>query len=168
MGGAFAGGSPSVFQPSQLLLVRWVNSWGSMAGGRLRGRPPDGASCSSRAGLQQCKSFVEMCTVSCLSASPARVCGQGAATWDCPRCRLPPVVTLQPHSTSPTVAGCRLVGCSVVSGRSLRSRAVTGVSLHICVCLGPVLASHAPSPPAAAIAVWRGRGLVPIAGWSCV
>jgi hypothetical protein len=56
---------------------------------------------------------------------------------------------------------------SVVSGRPLRSRAVAGVSLHVCVGLGPVLASHAPSPPAAAAAAWRGRGRVPIAGWSC-
>ena len=68
------------------------------------------------------------------------------------------VVTLPPRSTAPTVAGCRLVGCSVVSGRPLRSRAVAGVSLHVCVCLGPVLASHAPSPPAAAAAAWRGLG----------
>jgi hypothetical protein len=74
------------------------------------------------------------------------------------------IVTLPPLSTAPTVAGCRLVGCSVVSGLSLRSRAVAGVSLHVCVCLGPVLASHAPSPPAAAAAYWRGLGLVPIAG----
>jgi hypothetical protein len=77
---------------------------GAVAGGRRRGRPPDGASCSRRAGLQQCKSglsfvsvrtikgqssFVEMCIVSCLSASPACVCGRGAVTWDCPRRRLP-------------------------------------------------------------------------------
>ena len=41
-------------------------------------------SCSRRTGLQQCKSFVEMCIVSCLSASPACVCGRGAATWGCP------------------------------------------------------------------------------------
>ena len=66
------------------------------------------------------------------------------------------VVTLPPRSTAPTVAGCRLVGCSVVSGLPLRSRAVAGVSLHVCVCLGPVQASHAPSPPAAAAAAWRG------------
>ena len=77
------------------------------------------------------------------------------------------VVTLPPRSTEPTVAGCRLVGCSVVSGRPLRSRAVAGVSLHVCIGLGPVLASHAPSQPAAAAAAWRGRGRVPIAGWSC-
>jgi len=70
------------------------------------------------------------------------------------------VVTLPPQSTAPTVAGCCLVGCSVVSGLPLRSRAVTGVSLHVCVSLGPVLASHAPSPPAAATAAWRGRGSV--------
>jgi hypothetical protein len=60
---------------------------GAVAGGLLHGRPPDGASCSRR--LQQCKSFVEMCIVSCLSALTACVCGRGAATWDCPRCSLP-------------------------------------------------------------------------------
>jgi hypothetical protein len=76
------------------------------------------------------------------------------------------VVTLPPRSTAPTVAGCRLVGCSVVSGRPLRSRDVVGVSLHVCVCLGPVLASHATSLPAAAAAAWRGWGRVHIAGWS--
>jgi hypothetical protein len=62
---------------------------GAVAGGRRRGRPPDGASCSRRAGLQQCKSFVEMCIVRCLSVSPACVCGRGAATWGCPRRPLP-------------------------------------------------------------------------------
>jgi hypothetical protein len=62
---------------------------GAVAGGRRHGRPPDGASCSRRAGLQQCKSFVEMCIVSCLSASPACECGRGASTWDCPRRCLP-------------------------------------------------------------------------------
>ncbi len=75
------------------------------------------------------------------------------------------VVTLR--STAPTVAGCCLVGCSVVSGRLLRSRAVAGVSRHVCVGLGPVLATHAPSSPAGAAAAWRGQGRVPIAGWSC-
>jgi hypothetical protein len=40
------------------------------------------------------------------------------------------------------------------------------VSLHVYVCLGPVLASHATSLPAAAAAAWRGRGRVHIAGWS--
>jgi hypothetical protein len=77
------------------------------------------------------------------------------------------VVTLPSHSTAPTVAGCRLVGCSVFSGRPLCCHAVSGVSLHVCVCLGPVLASHAPSQSAAAAADWRGLGWVPIAGWSC-
>jgi hypothetical protein len=47
--------------------------------GRRRGRPPDGACCSRRAGLQQCKSFVEMCIVSCLSAVSACLCGRGAS-----------------------------------------------------------------------------------------
>jgi hypothetical protein len=78
------------------------------------------------------------------------------------------VMTLPPRSTAPTVAGCRLVGCSVVSGRPLRSHAVAGVSLHVCVCLGLVLASHATSLPAAAAAAWRGRGRVHIAGWRYV
>jgi hypothetical protein len=68
------------------------------------------------------------------------------------------VVTLPPRSTAPTVAACRLVGCSVVS--------VAGVSQHVCVCLRPVLASHAPSPTATAAAACRGLGRVPIAGWS--
>jgi hypothetical protein len=62
---------------------------GAVAGGRRRARPPDGACCSRRAGLHQCKSFVEMCIVSCLSAAPACVCGRGAATWGYPRRRLP-------------------------------------------------------------------------------
>jgi hypothetical protein len=78
------------------------------------------------------------------------------------------VMTLPPRSTALTVAGCRLVGCSIVSGRPLRSRAVAGVSLLVCVGLGPVLASHATSLPAAAATAWRGRGRVPIAGWSYV
>jgi hypothetical protein len=38
------------------------------------------------------------------------------------------VVTLPPRSTAPTVAGCRLVGCSVVIGLTLCSRAVAGWS----------------------------------------
>jgi hypothetical protein len=62
------------------------------------------------------------------------------------------VVTLQPRSTAPVVAGCRFVGCSVVSGRPLRSCAASGVSQRFLVGLGPVLASRA--PPAADAAVW--------------
>ncbi len=62
---------------------------GAVASGRRRGRPPDGASCSRRAGLQQCKSFVEMCIVSCLSALPACVYGLVSSTWDFPRRCLP-------------------------------------------------------------------------------
>jgi hypothetical protein len=55
-------------------------------------------------------------------------------------CNKEAVVTLPPRSTrtiQPAVAGCRFVGCSVVSGRSLRSRAVAGVSqqsVHIKSC----------------------------------
>jgi len=70
---------------------------------------------------------------------------------------------LRPASRS---VRCTRGGCSVVSGRPLRSRAVAGLSRLVCVCLGPVLASHAPSPLAAAAAAYRGRGRVLIAGWS--
>jgi hypothetical protein len=51
---------------------------------------------------------------------------------------------------------------SVIRGtvRVRRSRGDIGV------CLGPVLASRDPSPPAAAEAAWRGR--VPIEGWRYV
>jgi hypothetical protein len=48
-----------------LSLLRWL----------CRGHPPDGACCSRRAGLQQCRSFVEMCIASCLSTSAVYVCG---------------------------------------------------------------------------------------------
>jgi hypothetical protein len=87
-------------------------------------------------------------------------CGGG----DCWR----PAISLPTQSVAvgETVSGCRLVACSVVSGRPLLSRAVAGVLMHVCVCLGPVLASHATSLPAAAAAAWRGRGRVHIAGWS--
>ena len=69
------------------------------------------------------------------------------------------VVTLPPHSTAPTVASCRLVGRSVVSRLPLRSHAVEGVSLHVCVCLGPVLAPVSrprllPSLPPVGGGVW--------------
>jgi hypothetical protein len=64
------------------------------------------------------------------------------------------------------LADCLILCVEAVSGRPLRSLAVAGVSLHVCVCLGPVLASHATSLPAAAVAAWRGRGQVHIAGWS--
>ena len=60
------------------------------------------------------------------------------------------VVTLPPRSTPPTVAGCCLVGCSVVRGLPLRSCAVPGVLWHVSVVLGPVLASHVQSPTVAA------------------
>jgi hypothetical protein len=139
---------------------------GTVAGGLRCGRPPDGACCSRRAGLQQCKSFVEMCIVSFLSATSACVCGRGLQPGAALVVVCLTVVTLPPSSAGPTVVGCRLVGCSVVSGLPLRSRAVTGVLMHVCVCLGPVLASHAMSLPAVAAAVWRGWGQVHIEGWS--
>ncbi len=85
-----------------------------MADGGLRGRPPDGASCSRRAGLQQCKSFVEMCVVSCLSATSVCVCGGGAATWGCPCCCLPCDSRKNPGSS----AGGRETGAAGGSGSS--------------------------------------------------
>jgi hypothetical protein len=151
---------------------------GAVVGWQRRGRPPDGASCSRRAGLQQCKSFVEMCIVSCLSTSPACVCGRVAATWDCPRCRLPcrsdspapaenphadgdaasgahprfrPPLRHDPHVTSPapTTTGCREDRCPVVNKLPLHSCAAAKMSPHIRIGPEPVLADHAPSPPAA-------------------
>jgi hypothetical protein len=62
-----------------------------------------------------------------------------------------------PDCRPPPTARHRLVGCSVVSGQPLHSRAVAGVSQHVSVGLGSVLVSRAPSPPAAAAAAWRGR-----------
>jgi hypothetical protein len=56
----------------------------AVAGGRMRGCPPDGAYCSSRAGLQQCKSFVEICIVNCLSAGPVCVSGGGGCNLGLP------------------------------------------------------------------------------------
>ncbi len=50
---------------------------GVVSGGLLCGRPPDGASCSRRAGLHQCKSFVEICIVTGLSATAACSCVGG-------------------------------------------------------------------------------------------
>jgi hypothetical protein len=92
VGGPFAGGRPSVFQCSPSLLVRWGDAWGC-GGGRAAAWASSGRGLLQQAcgftATQQCKSFVEMCIVSCLSASPACVCGRGAATWGCPRCQLP-------------------------------------------------------------------------------
>ena len=90
------------------------------------GRPLDRFYCSRRAGLQQCKSFVEMCIVNCLSALTVSVCGRGTAGAALVVVRLA-VVTLPPRSTTPAVAGCCLDGCNVVSGLPLCSRAVAGV-----------------------------------------
>jgi hypothetical protein len=46
------------------------------------------------------------------------------------------IVTLQPCSTAPAVAGCRLVGCSTVSGQTLLSLAMTRVLHHVHFSLG--------------------------------
>ncbi len=62
--------------------------------------------------LQQCKSFVEMCIVPQCIASVrmwAGVFNLGLPSL------LFAIVTLPPRSTAPTVAGCCLVGCNVVS-----------------------------------------------------
>jgi hypothetical protein len=52
-------------------------AWGSRRrGGRKRGRAPD-AHCHLRAGFQQCKSFVEMCTVRCCPLWHPANCSMG-------------------------------------------------------------------------------------------
>jgi hypothetical protein len=72
--------------PEQSFIVGEVGRCVGCGGGlEAVWHPLNGAHCSRCAGLQQCKSFAEMCIVSCLSASPAFVCRQGAATWGCPR-----------------------------------------------------------------------------------
>ena len=59
---------------------------GEVAGGRLRGSPPDRASCSSCAGDSRLsRSFVEMCFVSCLNAMSEYICGWETVTWGCSR-----------------------------------------------------------------------------------
>ncbi len=49
---------------------------------------------------------------------------------------------------------------------SCRNKKYINTSVSACQCLGPVLASHALSPSAAASAACQGWGRVPIAGWS--
>ena len=84
---------------------------GVVASCQQRGRPPDGASC--------CIVSTRMLVGGCLQ--PGAVLVLVCLT----------VVTLQTSSTTPTVAGCRLVGCSVVSRLPLCSHAVVGVSQHV-------------------------------------
>jgi hypothetical protein len=134
-----------VFHSSLSLLVRCVAAWGAVADGQRCGHPPDGSHCSRRAGLQQCKSFVEMCIVSCLSASSAYVCGLGLQPGAALIVVRLAIVTLPPRSTTPSVAGCRLVGCIVISRGPLRSRAVAGVFQCFSVGLGPVLQCPVPA-----------------------
>jgi hypothetical protein len=87
--------------------------------------------CHLRAGFQQCKSFVEMCTVRCCplwhpshcpmgtvprvlvrrTASPAHADFGGLSSGAAPVVVRLDVVPLPPRSSAPTVAGCRLGGC---------------------------------------------------------
>jgi hypothetical protein len=107
---------------------------GAVAGGLQHWRPADGASCSRRAGLQQCKSFVEMCIVNCLSASPACVCGQWAATLGCP-CRHLPCHRDSPASLYSTNGGWLSFGwlscCQQTD--STQSSCVWGVDARLCL-----------------------------------
>jgi hypothetical protein len=172
----FSGGRPSVFKRSPSLLVRWVDAWGCVSGGCQRGRPPDGARCSRCAGLQRCKSFVEMCIVNCLSAEPVCVRGRGAATWGC-HCDSPAPLYLTSggwlsfgwlscrQRTASTQLRCdggvaaRLLLPGARSGLPcpVCSPVVSGVSQCVCVCLFWPLV-HRPSllqprPPAGS-GVW--------------
>ena len=107
----------------------------------------------------------------CLSASPACVCGRGAATWGCPR-RCLPCLCDSPAPLNRTSGGWLWFGwlwCRQQTA-STRSRCDGGVAACLCQ---PGARSGLPCPvpshpPAAAAAAWRGRGLVPIAGWSYV
>jgi hypothetical protein len=67
------------------------------------------------------------------------------------RPRFRPPRRRDPHATSPapTTTGWREDRCPVVSKRPLHSRAAAKMSPHIRICPDPVLAAHAPSPPAA-------------------
>ena len=80
------------------------------------------------------RSFVEMCMVSCLSASPEFVCGWGAATWGCPRlrstCRRDSPAPLY-HTTCDCLSFCLLVGCSVDRRLPLQSLIVAPVCLFV-------------------------------------
>ena len=142
VGGPFADGLPSVFQRSLSLLVRWGDAWG--CGG---GREAVWAS-SGRGQLQQAcgfpavKSFCR--NVHCELPQYIVSLGSGLQPWAALVIVCLAVVTLPPRSTAPAVSGCRLVGCSVVNGLPLRSRAVAGVSQHVYVCLGPVLGLPCP------------------------
>jgi hypothetical protein len=74
----------------------------------------------------------------------------GSATTGAPPCFRPPR-RRDPHATSPapTTTGWREDKCPVVSKRPLRSRYAAKMSPHIRIGPEPVLAVHAPSPPAA-------------------
>ena len=62
------------------------------------------------------------------------------------------VMILPTSSSTPAVAGCCLVGCSVVNGLTLCSHDVYGVSHHVLIGLGPVLESSAQSQSVAVVA----------------
>jgi hypothetical protein len=70
------------------------------------------------------------------------------------RPRLRPPRRRDPHATSPapTTTGWPEDRCPVVSKRPLHSRTAAKMSPHIRIGPEPVLAAHAPSPPAAATA----------------
>jgi hypothetical protein len=76
------------------------------------------------------------------------------ASWPCLNSRT--------DMSAMTTNSSRVSACTAVDdlpkdpGRPLCCGSVSGVSLHVCVGLGPVLASHAPSPPAAAAAAGEG------------
>jgi hypothetical protein len=99
VGGPFAGGRPSVFHRSPSLLVRWGDAWGAVAGGRRHGRPPDGASCSRCAGLQQCKSFVEMCIVAAIFPSAGLLLMQPRAPANDVQSAVLHLIRVQPRAT---------------------------------------------------------------------
>jgi hypothetical protein len=124
----------------------WRGGRGGGAGGSVGVLPA--RRCNLRAGFQQCKSFVEMCTVRCCplwhpahcpmgtvprvlvrrTASPAHADFGGLSSGAAPVVVRLDVVPLLPRSSAPTVTGCRLGGYPVGRDRWDGKRAAGGMS----------------------------------------
>jgi hypothetical protein len=127
-------GRQDIYLPA--ILLSWVRgTWRGGRGGRAGGSVGvlRARRCHLRAGFQQCKSFVEMCTVRCCplwhpahcpmgtvplvlvrrTASPAHADFGGLSSGAAPVVVRLDVVSFPPRSSAPTVAGCRVGGYPV-------------------------------------------------------